>query len=118
MNDRQLNDIEQRALDTLLEGDGPVFHVLRAQARGAVVSKRTLTGVGFYVDFEPMLDQEPGPDMVVEGAYATAPGATSPDVGFLLFVKGGQLSVLEGYTTCDEWPSVGLDWTFSRIEVN
>lgn len=73
--------------------------------------------VGFFTEFTTDSTLPDVSDRVVDGVYATPPGGGVPPVGFLLFVKNGRLSMLEGYTTDDRWPNVGPDWSIARIKV-
>jgi len=99
-----------------LAGDNAILAVLRAQAEHVVVSSREMTGVGFFTR------------LVVEGTEAIASGpsfklgdvnGTANNVqhglGFLLYVKDGVLSALEGYTYDEPWPDElhGLQLTYS-----
>jgi hypothetical protein len=101
----QMLDLVGRLMPLLLDGDHPTCALLREQYARASIQQVELTGVGFFIEFEVPADVvrvtppnfEGGQvDVQVEGV---AHGA-----GCVLFVRGGVLSMLEGFTFDDEWP--------------
>lgn len=106
-----LTELEQAVLAKLLAGDHPVLANLRAQVRRARLSKREMTGVGFYCDFE-VDDGTP----TVRGDFHL--GDVQADVaglehgaGFVLFVRSGLVSTLEGYSYDEPWPDRVVDFS-------
>jgi hypothetical protein len=101
-----LNKFEQAVMDTLLAGDHPVLVVLRAQADEARLASREYSGAGFFCSFEvppsaPRLDAKQNfhfgdVNAIVEGLEHGA--------GFVIFVRGGRLDMLEGYSYEEPWP--------------
>lgn len=100
-----LTAFEQAVLDMLLAGDHPVLIALRAQAARACLVAREMTGAGFYCDFEVPSDVslvtpahfELGDvDATLEGLEYGA--------GFLLFVRDGRMTTLEGFSYEEAWP--------------
>lgn len=98
----------QTALNFLLLGKQPVLETLRTQVR---LSDRTVaaTGCGFRLEFAlpdgaPTLPGEPSFEIV--DAYAEIPDTkdTKDVVTFVLFVRAGRISMLEGSTTAPFWP--------------
>ena len=99
-------ELEQRLMDLLLQGDNIVVTILRQQYASAKVTDRKFTGVGFYTDFEvsenaPLLVEHPnldllGVDIQLENLNHGA--------GCILVVRDGKLSYLECYTHTDPWP--------------
>ena len=99
-----MEELERVVMARLLAADSAVAPLLRAQYAVARVEQRAFTGVGFFTDFAvpPDAPSVVPPDLTV-GAGATLADGTA--VGFLLFVRGGVLSMLEGYTYGDDpWP--------------
>jgi hypothetical protein len=103
----KLNTLEQAVLQKLLDGDHPTLIALRAQLEGLVVTRRDLTGVGFFTELA-------GSKTTPTGSVASADlqfGDVEADIeglrhgaGFLLYVEGGRLHTLEGYSYDERWP--------------
>lgn len=101
-----LNSLEQAVLDKLLAGDHEVLATLRKQASGARLTKREHTGVGFFCWFEVAPDaplvEGPG-DFELDDVNAEITGLAH-GAGFVLFIRGGRLDNLEGFTYDEPWP--------------
>ncbi len=103
-----LNDLEQAVLDKLLVGDEPGLACLRAQQERMRVAKREYSGVGFFTEFT-----HPPDAPRLQGARSIRFGDVLADIsgldhgaGFLLFIDGGLITMLEGYTNSNEpWPA-------------
>jgi hypothetical protein len=102
-----LTEFEQAVLDKLLAGDHPVLVILRAQAEEAHVASREYTGAGFFCSFEV-----PSGTPLVErhldfhfGDVQAAVDGLEYGAGFVLFVRGGRLDTLEGYSYEEPWPN-------------
>jgi|HubBroStandDraft_1064217.scaffolds.fasta_scaffold371288_2 hypothetical protein len=104
MND--LTALERDVMQMLLNGDDPVLAILREQLRVATVSERKMTGVGFHTHFSV----PPTTSRVLEnpsfeiGDIAAQVQGVQHGAGFLLFVRDGFLSFLEGFTYDEPWP--------------
>ena len=99
-----LNELEQAVLDKLLAGDHPVLATLRQQMSQARLVKRENTGVGFYYDFE--VDSSAptvANDFHIGDVHAEIEGLAH-GAGFVLFIRNGRISMLEGYTYDEPWP--------------
>jgi hypothetical protein len=101
-----LTQLEKAVLDMLLDKPGETFTTLRRQLTCSTVSKREFTGVGFFTEFDLPLNAQVKrdvPDMTISDV-----GAEFSDlehgVGFVLFIRGGVVTMLEGYTYDEEWP--------------
>jgi hypothetical protein len=101
-----LTPLESAVLDTMLDTPGEPYETLRRQLSYATVSRRELTGVGFFTEFDlpaaaPVARNLP--DMTIGDV-----GAEMPDLehgaGFVLFVRAGAAAMLEGYTYDEKWP--------------
>jgi hypothetical protein len=114
---RNLTTLEDRALEMLLRGEHETLSVLRQQAEQARVSSRKMTGVGFYTEFvvPPEVPRVPGHPTFKMGDVNGTADNVKHGLGFLLYVKEGTLSMLEGYTYDDPWPDEvrGLILTYS-----
>jgi hypothetical protein len=100
-----LTELEQAVLTKLLMGDHPLLRQLRDQLDGCRVSLRELTGVGFYTYLD-VGDMPVLKDINVRfGDVAAEIQGMAHGAGFVLYVKHGKLSLLEGYTFDDPWPT-------------
>lgn len=99
-----LTELEQAVLDKLVEGDHPVLATIRQQLSQARLTKREHTGVGFYCDFE-VEGNAPAVvgDFQIGDVHAELEGLAH-GAGFVLFIRGGRISMLEGYTYDEPWP--------------
>jgi len=102
-----ITGFDRTILDALLVGELPELAILRAQASVADLRERKMTGVGFFTNFSippdaPRLDVVG--QRVISGVGAELEGVAH-GVGFLLFVRNGQLDVLEGFTFDEPWPT-------------
>jgi hypothetical protein len=80
------------------------YPCLLDQAKNAIITKREFTGVGFYSYFHINQSEMYGNDMQISDVGAKINDRIQ--VGFLLFVKKGQLDLLECYTYGDPWPDM------------
>lgn len=115
-----LTTLEQRVLEMLLSGRDEVLTILRQQAQGLQVSSREMTGVGFYTEFlvPPEAALVPGRPTFKLGDVNGTADNVGHGLGFLLYVKDGALSMLEGYTYDEPWPDEvrGLVLTYASNE--
>jgi len=102
----QLNSLEQTILQMLLAGDDTVLALLRTQREAATIVSRKMTGVGFFIHFAvPESIERTTPQHFVIGDVSGSLSSLANGAGFLLFIKNGVLSCLEGYTYNEGWPS-------------
>jgi hypothetical protein len=90
----------------LLKGDHPVLFTLRAQFQCASIKEVTLTGVGFFAEFEvPSHAPQTDPASFDGGsAYITLEGG-SHGADCVLFIRDHRLALLECFTHVDDvWP--------------
>lgn len=91
----------------------PEFSDFLMNQYSASVKKREFTGHGFFTDFEYS-----GTDRLPDTCGNTELGDLSVMlngfclVGFVLFIKNGTITCLEGYTYGDKWPDVIEDCRF------
>src|ERR1700675_3240531 len=112
-----LTTLEDQVLEMLLRGEDWVLSVLRQQAKQLQVSSRKMTGVGFYTEFvvPSEVPRVPGRPTFKLGDVNGTADNVKHGLGFLLYVKDGALSMLEGYTYDEPWPDDvrGLVLTYS-----
>jgi hypothetical protein len=110
----ELTDLERAVLEKLLAGDDERLAELREQLETTLVSKREMTGVGFFTTLSVLSSTHRLNNRSLElgGVIGEIPTLTY-GAGFLLFVRDGFLDVLEGFVYGDEpWPK-----TISRFEL-
>lgn len=103
-----LNNFETAVLAKLLAGDHPVLAALRSQVERARLVSRDYTGAGFYCTFAVPADVPPLSqhlDFQFGDVNAKINGLEH-GAGFVVFVRGGRLDTLEGYSYDESWPDV------------
>jgi hypothetical protein len=102
-----LTSLEKAVLDMLLDVQGEPFATLRQQMEHVTVIDREFTGVGFFTTFS-IRDGAPVacnlPDSTFGDVGAEIPGLMH-GAGFVLFIRDGGVSMLEGYTYDQPWPA-------------
>lgn len=115
-----LTTLENQVLEMLLRGPDEVLTFLREQAKHLQVTSRRGTGVGFYTDFVVPQDvpRVPGCPTFKLGDVNGVADNVNHGLGFVLYVKAGALSMLEGYTYDEPWPDEvrGLLLTYASKE--
>src|SRR4051812_20594620 len=102
-----LTPLESAVLDKLLECHEELLDAIREQLAHASVSSRKFTGVGFFTHFAIPAEAPVRRDL--ESAELKHVGAKisglADGAGFILFIRDGVISFLEGYTYGDAaWP--------------
>jgi len=111
-----LTPLEQAVIDILLDKQGEPFDTIRQQLSHATIAERRFTGAGFFTDFIIPADapaRRDLADMTIGGVGAEFPGMQH-GAGFLLFVRAGVVSMLEGYTYDESWPASTDEFTLHR----
>src|SRR6266404_8333231 len=101
-----LTPLEKSVLDKLVDKPGEPFETLRRQVSCATVSKRKFSGVGFFTEFSLPSDAQVSrnvADMTLGDIGAELPGLKH-GAGFVLFIRGGVITMLEGYSYDEKWP--------------
>ena len=107
-----LTDFEAAVLQHLLDGDEPNLRVLRIQLAQASIS-RTLTGVGFYIDFDvPETCPTISTGACHIGDVEADIGGLVYGAGFVLFLSEGKLRTLEAYSYDEPWPAAIEQYSF------
>lgn len=107
------NKLASRVMKMLLSGDEEVLLTLREQYERAVIISEEDTGVGFFIRYQVDSAIRIGEEFKttfqigdIDGEIDGINGA----VGFVLFIKDGYLTMLEGYTNCiDKWPETDAE---------
>lgn len=103
----------------LIAGDDPISRTLQRQAIDAFVIKREHTGVGWFVDIGvaddvPVVDPEL--DTYIRDVVGEIEGVER-GVGFVLFVREGRISLLEGFSYNEPWPPGDRAFKLGYIEI-
>lgn len=110
-----LTPFEQAVMQKLLDGEDEILLILREQLKKTIVTKREMTGVGFYTTFfvsdgvQLLLDNS---SFKFGDVVAKMPELNF-GTGFLLYVLDGALHMLEGYTYDETWPHQISDFELS-----
>ena len=107
MASADLTPLESAVLEKMLIKRGEPYDTIREQLAYASVSSRESTGVGFFTHFTIPAEAPVRRDL--RSAELGDVGAQIPDLpdgaGFLLFIRDGVISFLEGYAYGDAaWP--------------
>mgnify|MGYP001023990954 FL=1 len=104
MNSLDLTQLEKEVLMWLLAGDDPVIKALRRQLQEIRSIRRELTGVGIHLYFETSIDTQPlhkELDVKADFCFGDVEAETQSlknGIGFLLWIRNGIITSLEGYT--------------------
>lgn len=105
--------LERAIIDKLLAEGPNILEPLRQQAAAASVSRRDLTGVGFFTEI--VLPPHFSRAQIQPRAHLSDVDAQMPNLsngaGFVLFIKDGALERLEGYTYDEPWPERADEFT-------
>jgi hypothetical protein len=102
-----LTPLEKAVLNLLLDKQGEPFDTVREQLKHSVVAEREFTGVGFFTRFTLPSDapiRRGLPDATI-GDVGAEFATLQHGAGFLLFIRGGVVAMLEGYTYDEAWPA-------------
>src|SRR5690349_12782706 len=98
--------LEKAVLEMMLEKRGEPFDAVRQQLAHAAVSKREFNGAGFYTNFVVPPDaavRRDLPSMEISDVGAEFPHMEH-GAGFVLFIRDGVVTMLEGFTYDEPWP--------------
>ena len=109
MKNIKFEDFERDVMEKIFDGAPEISDILKAQYACAKVVSREFTGAGFFTNFEVT---DKNLKLMDDTRYPLACLAPNFDgleygAGFILFIKDGVLSFLEGYTYCGDkpWPT-------------
>ena len=98
---------EKKLMQMLLVGKSATLQQLRKQYLSSVVVSREITSVGFFTTFsiQGEVDMLEGNKTFQIGDVDGKINSTDEAVGFILYIRNGVISTLEGYTNImDQWP--------------
>ena len=106
---------ERDVMERLLADPREPIATLRKQYAAAVVTKRELTGAGFFLYFQvpENIERVPNSPSMKFGDVTAAIDGLKFGAGFVLYVKDGRLDMLEGYSYEEPWPVEILHYTLS-----
>ena len=97
---------ENAIMSMILAGSDDPLRVLRTQLLHSEVASRKFTGCGFFTHFR-VADHAarllPAVDLVIDDVHAEV-REVEHGAGFILFVRSGAISCLEGFTYGESWP--------------
>jgi hypothetical protein len=111
--------LEKAVLDVMLDRSGEPYATLRQHLAHAAIMKREFSGVGFFTSFTIPSDAPVRRDLadtVIQDVAADISGLEH-GASFLLFIRDGVLSMLEGVTSIGEWPKDTHDFRVYRLLV-
>ena len=103
----ELSKIEKAVLEKLIEGSIPLLTELRKQFDVCTVKDREFTGVGFFTYFSVPEGtcKKDGFDLVIGDVVGEDIPELQNGAGFVLFIKDGILTFLEGFSYDQPWPT-------------
>jgi hypothetical protein len=110
--------LEKAVIDMLLDKSDATCAVIREQLSYATVTKRELTDVGFFTNFAVAVDapvKRDLPNMTLGNVGAELLGLKH-GAGFLLFIRNGAITMLEGYTYDEKWPEAVDGFKLFRMD--
>lgn len=108
-----LTELEESVLRMLLSGNHHVLSALRAQIQHCRVTKREMTGVGFFTHLDvPNLElRVPLTDRTVISDVIGEIAGLQHGAGFVLYIVDGRMQLLEGYTYDEPWPKEIVEYS-------
>lgn len=97
--------LEAVVLERFAAKHDSVGDYVRRQAAAATVISRELTGAGFYTRFStPMQFRIPAVESLRLSGVAAELDNLQNGAGFALYLKGGVIETLEGFSYGEDWP--------------
>ena len=114
-----LAPMERDVLEKALAGDHPVLSDLRRQLSMCQVSKREMTGCGFFADLHVAPDTPRAKTakrhIIISDVTAEVLGLKH-GAGFVVYVDDGILMMLEGFSYDEPWPDRIESYTLDYME--
>jgi hypothetical protein len=114
-----LTPLEKAVLDAMLDKPGEPFETVRKQLAHAAIANREFSGVGFFTHFVVPPDapvRRDLPSQEIGHVVAEFP-SLQHGAGFVLFIRERVVSMLEGYTYDEPWPTNTEDFKVRTQEV-
>ena len=105
----KLSDLELAVAEAIAREYPDATEALLEQLRGAVVTSRDFTGVGFFTEFDVPKDGPPAKDVI--GPVGTIRSLVGPErypLEFMLYVRGGYAEMIEAYSFEDGYGDLDL----------
>ena len=114
IKNNKFNDFEAEAMAHIIAEDKNLSSWLSRQYASAQVVSREFTGVGFFTEYEvsDISLKCPGDINCELGAIQANINGVQYGVGFVLFIRNGMITMLEGYTYGEDWPEVISEYSF------
>ena len=117
----RLTQLEEDVIGAILRStQKDIRECLIRQYEGLKVKKRTFTNVGFFTEFydcEDVLSCEGVESLRLGGIHAKVLGLKY-GAGFVLSIKRGRITLLEGYCHDEVWPPDAKAVAFFKIQEN
>lgn len=100
-------EFERVVMDKLLFGENQVLEILRKQYQSSAIESREFDGVGFFTHFKinEKLRLKDKSHFTIGDLHGKYEIDRYNDVGFVLFIRDGIITTLEGFTYGDKWIS-------------
>jgi hypothetical protein len=110
-----LTKLDKEVMNMLLDGDDDVLKSLRRQFQNSKIKKREMTGCGFFLYFEinSNIDELLNGKSFELGDVSAEISGMAHGAGFLLFIRDGYISDLEGFSFDESWPEQVTDFELS-----
>jgi hypothetical protein len=112
----EITPLERAVMEWLLSDAAEPTCTLRKQYDAASITKRDLTGAGFFIYFSvPDYVDRLGKDVSAKfGDVIAKIKGLSLGAGFVLHINHGAIDFLEGYSYEEPWPKDTSDFVLSR----
>ena len=122
----KLTDLELAVAEAIAREYPDATEALLGQLRGAVVTRRDFTGVGFFTEFDVPKDGNPAKDVI--GPVGNVQSLVGPErypLEFMLYVRDGYAEMIEAYSFEDGYGDLDLltaeftppaEITFQKVE--
>ena len=101
-------ELVKRVMEKMLRGNDPILETLRCQYNSAAICSVENSSAGFFVNFQSTSSKIDSSKFFTKfqlGDVYGNVGFQELAVGFILYVKDGEIVMLEGYTLMiDIWP--------------
>ena len=107
MDNKSFERFELEVMKRIARENPSIEKALRRQYEEAVIVSREFTGAGFFTTFE-VGDKSLQLEGIINDTFGNVQAIFEEleyGVGFALFVRGGFIEILEGYTYGELWPS-------------
>ena len=114
----KLTLFEKTVMCKLLHGEHPFLENLRNQFLHCEVVSQNYTGMGFFIDFKVDKKFAYGNVNSEIGDVDAKMDGIQHGIGFVLFIRQGLLSMLEGYTYDEPYPTEIVQYSLYYINGN